>query len=521
MQFVQHPVPTNLLAAAKARAIRRGPDWLLISTLAGSAAYLCLRLFTFHHIPFLLGGDQDYYWMNGMRLLSGEHIYQDFFRYLPPGADFLYAALFRCFGSRILVTNLTVLALGLAFAWICFSLSVKLMQRSLACLTTVVFIVFVYGKALNAFNYWFSVLAIAGAVNLLMAGTSRARLAAAGVLLAVAAFFNQVNGGAALIAVCLFLLWRHFNVKNKSGHFAQHLGILLAAFLIPLLLFNSYFIVQVGVEKLWYYQVTYVLNYPAHLSDTGSLGWGEPISRSNFFSIAPYIPMYIMLPVVYCTVFWLCWSRRRVSFSSERAALLSLVGFLLLAEVATAVNWLRLYSVSLPGVTLFFWIIGERMRTKSYAVILLWVLTIGFGIQQVTSIHAANSVEASLPGGVLATTPEYYEKLRWIAERTHPGEFFLQAGWPGVYLPLQLRNPLYIASLTRFDISRKEDIALSIQQLRSKPVHYILWTPLLDRDCLPDLTCADTISPIRDFIHASYKCVHTFPDGETMWQRVE
>jgi hypothetical protein len=228
-----------------------------------------------------------------------------------------------------------------------------------------------------------------------------------------------------------------------------------------------------------------------------------------------------MLPVVYCTVFWLCWSRRRGSSSRERAALLSLVGFLLLAEVATAVNWLRLYSVSLPGVILFFWIIGERLRTKSYALIFAWVMTLGFGVQQVTSIHAANSVEARLPGGILATTPEYYEKLQWIAERTHPGEFFLQAGWPGVYLPLQLRNPLYIASLTRFDISRTEDIALSIQQLKSKPVRYILWTPLLDRDCLPGLTCVDTISPIRDFIHVSYKWVHTFPDGETMWQRVE
>jgi hypothetical protein len=521
MQFVRNSLPANSPAATNPRANKRGPNWLLVLTLVGIAAYLYLRLFTFHNIPFLLGGDQDYYWMNGMRLLAGEHIYLDFFRYLPPGADFLYAALFKGFGSRIWVTSLTVLALGLAFAWVCFSLSVKLMSRSIACLTTVVFLVFVYGKALNAFNYWFSVLAIAGAVNLLMIGTNRARLAAGGVLLAVAAFFNQVNGGAALIAICLFLLWRHFNVKNNSGHFAQDVGVLFFAFGIPLLLFNSYFIAEVGAEKLWYYQVTYVLNYPAHLSDTGSLGFAEPLSRSNIFKIAPYIPMYILLPVVYCTAFWLCWFRSNASFLRERAALLSLVGFLLLLEVATAVNWLRLYSVSLPGVILLFWIIGLRLRLKSFAVIFAWVLTVGFGVQQVISIHAANSVEARLPGGILATTPEYYEKLHWIAERTHPGEFFLQAGWPGVYLPLQLRNPLYIATLSRFDISRAEDVPLGIQQLKSKAVQYILWTPLLDRDCFPGLTCVDSISPVRDYIHATYKCVHRFPDGETLWQRNE
>jgi hypothetical protein len=228
-----------------------------------------------------------------------------------------------------------------------------------------------------------------------------------------------------------------------------------------------------------------------------------------------------MLPVVYCTAFWLCWFRRRGSISRERAVLLSLAGFLLLAEVATAVNWLRLYSVSLPGVILLFWIVGERLRTKTYAVIFLSVLMLGFGVQQVISIHAANSTEARLPGGSLATTPEYYEKLQWIAERTHPGEFFLQAGWPGVYLPLQLRNPLYVATLSRFDIAYVEDLALSIQQLKSKPVPYILWTPLLDRDCPPGLPCVDSISPIRDYIHASYRCAHTFPDGDTVWQRDE
>jgi hypothetical protein len=236
---VQDSVPANSRAATSPRAIKPGPDWLLLSTLAGTAAYLYLRLFSFHNVPFLLGGDQDYYWMNGMRILAGEHIYQDFFRYLPPGTDFLYAALFKSFGSRIWVTNLTVLALGLAFAWACFSLSVKLMRRSLACLTTVVFLVFVYGKALNAFNYWFSVLAIAGAVNLLMAGTNRARLAAAGVLLAVAAFFNQANGAAALLAVCLFLLWKRFSTRNNSGRIVQDLGILIATFGFSLLLLTA------------------------------------------------------------------------------------------------------------------------------------------------------------------------------------------------------------------------------------------------------------------------------------------
>lgn len=521
MQFVQDRVPTASTAVTTSRALKPGSDWLLISTLAGAAAYLYLRLFNFHGIPFLLVGDQHYYWMNGMRILAGEKIYQDFFRYLPPGTDYLYAALFRVFGSRVVVTNLTVMTLGVAFAWVCFSLSSKIMRRSVACLTTALFVVCVYGKPINAFNYWFSILAVAAAVNVLMCGTTRARLAAAGVLLAVAAFFNQVHAGAALLAICLFLLFRCIGARDNASHLAQDMGVLIGCFGIPLLLFNSYFIAQVGLKKIWYCQVTYVLSYPAHLSDSLSLGFADYLKWSNFLGIAPYLPMYVMLPVVYGATFWFCWFRRDSSFSRERVGLLSLAGFLLLVEVATAINWLRLYAVSLPGVILFCWIVGERLRIKPYAVIGLWVFTLGFGVQQVVANHAVNSVEATLPGGIVATTPEYYQKLQWIAERTHPGEFFLQAGWPGVYLPLQLRNPLFVASLSRFDISAPDDIALSIRQLKLKHVEYVLWTPLLDRDCRPGLSCGDAISPIRDYIHGSYKCVRTFSDGATVWQRNE
>jgi hypothetical protein len=192
-----------------------------------------------------------------------------------------------------------------------------------------------------------------------------------------------------------------------------------------------------------------------------------------------------------------------------------------MAEVATAVNWLRLYAVSLPGVILFVWMVTERLRIKSYAVIPIWVLTLGIGLQQVISIHAVNSAEIKLPGGIVATTPGGDEKLQWIEQRTHPGEFFLQAGWPGVYLPLELRNPLYVASINRFDIPRTEDIALGVQQLKSRPVHYVLWTALLDRDCHLGRPCVDSISLFREYIHASYTCVRTFPDGDTLWQRDE
>jgi hypothetical protein len=61
MQFVQDSLPANSPAVTSQFANKARPDWLLISTLFGTAVYLYLKLFTFHNIPFLLGGDQVYF----------------------------------------------------------------------------------------------------------------------------------------------------------------------------------------------------------------------------------------------------------------------------------------------------------------------------------------------------------------------------------------------------------------------------------------------------------------------------
>lgn len=521
MNFVQNPVPADSPAATNLRAGRSRVDGWLIATLCGTAMYLYLRLFNFHGIPFLLSGDQMFYWLNGMRILAGDRIYQDFFRFLPPGIDLFYAAAFKVFGTRIWVPNLIVLTLGIGYAWACFALSAKLVSRPLACLAAGMFTVFIYGKAINATHHWFAVLAIAVAVNVLMTGTSRARLAAAGATLAVAAFFNQVHGGAALLAVCLFLLWKHFSRSGDQDRLLPGLAVLFSSFAIPFLFLDSYFIAQSGWKRIWESQVVFILKYPGHLSGTPSLGLGESPAHGGLFAAAPYLLIYILLPAVYCMALWLCWSRKDAAFPRERVALLALTGLLLLAEVGTAINWLRVYAVSLPGIVLFMWIVAQKARRIPCAAGLASALLLGLGVQQIVSIHRANSVEANLPGGTLATNPPAYDKLNWIAQRTQPGELFFQAQWPGMYLPLQLRNPLYLPTVSPYDLSSLDDLVSDVQRLKSKPVHFILWSPLLDRDCGPGAACADSISPFRDDLHASYTCVHTFSDGDTLWERNE
>jgi hypothetical protein len=140
----------------------------LLFLLFGAAAYLYVNLFFSPRVPFLLNGDQIYFWTYAQSMLDNARAYQDFFQYTPPGTNFVYFSLFRLFGPNVWVTNAVVLVLGIALTWLCFSLSMEVMQQRSALLASAVFLVFLYGKMLNATHHWFSVLLIMAAVKVLM-----------------------------------------------------------------------------------------------------------------------------------------------------------------------------------------------------------------------------------------------------------------------------------------------------------------------------------------------------------------
>ena len=507
-------------ASVSLAPIRSQRIQLFLLLLTATGIYLYLNLFVSHETPVLLGGDQVYFWMDAQRLLHGDLIYRDFFRYTLPGTDLFYAGLFRLFGLHVWVTNIAVLILGVAFSWLCYSLSSKYIERRVAMLTTALFLVFIYGKALNGTNHWFAMLAVAGAVNVSLEKTTLKRMTAAGALLGLGAFFNQAHGAAALLGFTLFLIWRQSRTKNPPVELVSNLIMLFIGFSVALLLLNAYFIATVGLKQLWYCGVTYVLRYPARNPNGWSLGLpGTPTWRT-LPKFIPYLTVYTTLPIVYCTSLLKCWQKRNnASFPWERIALLSLIGFFLLLEVAVAVNWLRLYAVSLPGVILLMWILSEKTKFQNRAVTLIWLVIISVAALQIVSSHSTNTIQGDLAGGRFATTRQTYEKLHWIASITQPGDLFLQAGWPGMYIPLGLRNPLYVATVDYLDATRPGDIELSVSQMKSKHVEYVLWTKHLDSRCNPGKPCNDYLFLFREYVHKSYTCVHVFPDGDTLWRK--
>jgi hypothetical protein len=182
-----------------------------------AAAYLYLNLFALPNAPFLLGGDQAYFWMDGQRMLYGDKPYRDFFQFTPPGTDLFYLVMFKLFGPYIWVTNMSVLVLGVALTWICYEVAGEIMEHGPALFSALLFLILIYGKALNGTHHWFSILAVMSAVRIGQSPkAARWTIVAAGALLGVASFFTQTRGVAVLLAFTIFLLEAITSKRNVA-----------------------------------------------------------------------------------------------------------------------------------------------------------------------------------------------------------------------------------------------------------------------------------------------------------------
>jgi hypothetical protein len=508
-----------------------GGRWAEVLFVVGTCLYLYVKLFTFRGIPVLLGGDQIFFWMDAKRLLLGERIYLDFFQFTPPGTDVIYLAFFKLFGPRIWVPNLIVLILGVLFGWVCFRISVLFLKTSRALLAASLFTVFIYGTLLNATHHLFSELAVLGAVAVLIRGKSWTRVALAGMLLGLATFFTQTRGPIAALAIATYFTWDQLRARGSWFDYFRRLALLFSSLIFSWLTLSSYFIATVGLGQIWKWQVDYVL----HQKVAEGIGFGLPhaLSWSGLSGLSglagdlPILLVCLMLPVVYGVTLWHCWRERGAASSASapssaivgRLALFAFVGIATALEMTPSLTWFRLYCVAAPAVLLFVWAVGRVPTHQRLISNLLWIGLCCFALGQTWSLHRHQFVILDAPAGTVAAYPEQAEKLSWIAERTKPGDYFFQAGWPGVYLPLDLNNPVYAESLSPFNTTIPEIVERSIGQLESRQVRYILWAPFLNSPMPPGHPEVYHLTPLRDFMNRNYQKVWTFADGDEVWER--
>jgi hypothetical protein len=489
--------------------------------LFGIASFLYFNLFVFGDVPVLQGDDQVFFWMDAQRMLHGERPYVDFFQYTPPGTDLLFLAVFKLFGPRIWVLNAAVLALGTALCWICFRLANQVLESGQALLATLLYLVLIFSKALNATHHWFSILAVMCAVLILMRQNTRPRILLSGALLGLAAFFTQTHGLAAALGVAAFLACEPIYAKKIWRTLPANSVLLILGFALSALALNAHFIASAGARRLWYEQVVYVSRYAPRLWAIPNLGLPALPTWHTMPLVVQQVFVYLMLPVVYALTFLrlLYKSNHPAAWDCRRKPLLlSLVGISLLFEVAISANWLRIYAVSMPGIILLIWSMQKLGKPRRYMIVALWCGIAFLALRQVWARQHQQYIACELPAGRTATLPQTCDELLWIARHTKPGDFFFQADWPGMYVPLALRNPLYLDAVGTNQQTRPEDIDLAIRQLEERKVRYVLWSKRLDNSEF-SRDAANPLVPLKAYLLSRYVLVEDFPGPEELWQR--
>src|SRR5260370_25906641 len=95
------------------KASARNYRSLYLISLLSSTAFLYLRTFLLPATPLNAFGDEIHYFLHAVRMLHGELPYRDFFTFVFPGTDLLYAEGFRIFGVHQWVAPGLILLLGL------------------------------------------------------------------------------------------------------------------------------------------------------------------------------------------------------------------------------------------------------------------------------------------------------------------------------------------------------------------------------------------------------------------------
>ena len=494
-------------------------NWLQPSLFFGISLYLYVQLFSFNGVPFLSKGDQTFFWVYAQRILRGEWPYRDFFQFTPPGTDLFFATLFKLLGPYIWVMNFAVIILGVALSWLCFQLSKQLTDQRMAALTTLLFVVLVYSGRLDATHHWFSLFAVLLAVRILMSERTTFRVAVAGALLGIGSFFTQTTGVAGVLALLASLAWERFSSQRPWRTIVQQQISLVLAFGLVWSALSAPFILATGWKQFWYLLVTYPSRYVIYEHSFLFPGLTVPTSWHALPELAQRLFIYAQLVAVCPVVLWYCWRKRRAFPNEMRLVLLSTTGLFLLFEIATRMNWNRVYAVATPAVILFVWLVDRMGKLRLYAIAVLWTILICAATVQTRSRQHRSLAIADLPAGRVVLSLEELEEFSWLQQHTKPGDPFLQSSWLNLYPPLELHSPVFVDGLWPSDLTRPEYVALTVQQIEQTRLKYILWIPRLSTPEASTPPSQDHLGPFRAYLTSYYSRVHVFSNQDEVWER--
>ncbi|HEY3930323.1 MAG TPA: glycosyltransferase family 39 protein [Candidatus Koribacter sp.] len=504
-----HIVQDKLAAPMSVPGRERAWPWS-VAVVCFAATYLWLKLFRWRGVPILLGGDQVFFWNYGQRVAHGQVPYRDFFQITPPGADYLYAGLFKMFGERMWVTDLVVLLAGVGLTFLVFELSREFVASAVAATLALGYLATVYSHVLNGTHHVFSMVCVGAGLLALFRLRGEWRYFAGGLLFGMAALFTQTHGVFAGLGVCAVLLcdgpemWRRR--LSRVGWLVLGMASVVVAAEMALAR-------KVGWHELWTLQVV----IPRIVS-------GSRLNKVSMFSSGPdsesplryayLIGMYAAAPAVYA----IASVRLLRKKPGDRAAwMVVAVGGLLLVEVLIAPNPMRVFTTYFPVFVALAFLIHGWGRGVVVAKVALVLLSVIAGRSMWITQRAAMQEVATPAGRVAAPTEAAAEKVVWLEEHRGEQDRVFEAAYPGVYLTLHTLDPLYAENVMPYRITPPQIADRAREELQERGVRYVVWNEALEADPEPEGRRA--FENFREYVMANYRTVAVLANGERILER--
>jgi hypothetical protein len=492
--------------------------WLLFLALFFATAFLYLRTFLLPATPFIAFGDEVHYFLHAVRMLHGELPYRDFFTFVFPGADVLYAGVFRVFGVHQGVAQGLIVLLGLLLACAVTWVSSSILRGRLVLLPGLLFLTFDFTGALDATHHWWSTLFVLAAMAVLLDGRDHRRVVAAGGLCGIAALFTQTEGGLSLIAVSVYLVLTHRKVGGRSSTLRE-VALLIAPFVVVIGSVIGYFAWKIGLRTILYWTIYFPLAYfstiPAHTPGAYFLRIPAVHGLGDLFSAAPFFVVHLVVPLSYVFCFVRLIRRKRdiEPLMWERVFLITLIGFATFLSVANAATFLRLCVIAPPTLILTVWYFGGDSKRERWIRGALWTMGFVFLISLSISrqIHARSYLD--LPTGRVAfLVPSQYDRVQWLAARTHPGDTFFND--PYVAFALSLNSPGPIDYVLPSEFTRPEQVDALLKSMTAHQTRFLYLYP----EMYGQTRVGDNLGPLREFVAKNYHLAKSDSTGQ-MWER--
>jgi len=480
---------------------------------AAVLAFLYLRTFTFGGTPLIVSLDETLYFEHGIRILHGQVPFRDYFTYVMPGSDLLYAAVFGLLGVHAWLAQLFVIFLGAASAGLLVWISSSLLRGRLLFLPALLFLVLDFDITKDATHHWWCTLLVLAAVGILQGGRTLGRIASAGILCGLGTLFTQSQGLLSLIALAVYLIC----TRDRHYRIAPQLTALILPFAIIVGGVLAYYTYQAGFSSLYFALVTFVIhNFPArtfHRPGVYFMNFPPHHSLMDVSRLIPYFFIHILVPFAYPWCLYRLFRERSTIDRTTRDTMLliNFVGLALFAAVAQAPSYNRMCMVAPPAAIVCVWLVRGMSFTDRIIQRTLWAIGLLFLVALPFQLQRHWRGYLDLPTGRTAFFDRTeFEQFQWFAVHTHAGESYV--GVPLYTFALSLDDPTTVDYLTDTEYTTADQVAAAIKGAKAHRTPMIAlfnFEPSNQRfDSHPGHS---NMGPFLAYIHSNYHLTKTFP----------